>query len=196
MDSQAEQDRRFRIRGALRRDRGEILEGIALRHTREILCAGARGRTLEVAVGSGPNLRHYPPQIRLTALDADAEALALARERAEELGLPARFLEGDVQALDLPDESFETVMCTFALDAIPDQERALREMYRVLAPGGRLLMADRIEYARFPGRLLERRRERPRRLPRDVAVDAGFRVGHHDRLFFGLVERVVAHRPA
>jgi SAM-dependent methyltransferase len=175
--------------------RAEPWEGPALRRTREILCAGARERTLEIGVGGGANLRYYPPQVRLTAIDPDSAALAAARKRAEELGLVARFAEGDARSLDFSDESFETVVCTLALSAIDGQEEALREMYRVLVPGGRLLAAERIGHTRFPARLWERRRENPRRAPREVAAEAGFRVGHHDRLFFGTVERMVAHRP-
>ncbi|WP_436892096.1 class I SAM-dependent methyltransferase [Nocardiopsis dassonvillei] len=177
------------------RGRAEPWEGPALRRTREILCAGARERTLEVGVGTGANLRYYPPQVRLTAIDPDPAALAAARERAEELGLVARFAEGDARSLDFPDESFETVVCTLALSAVEEREEALREMYRVLVPGGRLLAAERIVRTGLPSRLWRRRRDHPRRAPREAAAEAGFRVGHHDRLFFGRVERMVAHRP-
>ena len=121
--------------------------------------------------------------------------LAKAREKAEELGRSITLVEGDAQSLTFADGSFETVVCTLSLCTIPDQERALREMHRVLVPGGRLLLVDHIEYTRLPLRLRERRREHPRRLPREVAREVGFEVGHHDRLFFGMVERVVAHRP-
>jgi SAM-dependent methyltransferase len=176
-------------------EHSERFQSPAMRRTREILCAGARGETLEVAVGTGRNLPYYPPQVRLTAIDLSPQMLDRARERAEELGRAARFLEGDAQELAFPDRTFDTVLCTLAMCSVPDQRRALAEMYRVLVPGGRLLMVDHIEYALLPGRLLERRRRNPRRLPREVAVEAGFEVGHHDRLFLGLVERVVAHRP-
>ncbi|SHJ30233.1 Ubiquinone/menaquinone biosynthesis C-methylase UbiE [Nocardiopsis flavescens] len=176
------------------RGRAEPWEGPALRRTREILCAGARERTLEVGVGTGANLRYYPPQVRLTAIDTDSAALASARKRSEELGLVARFTEGDALSLDFPDEGFETVVCMLALDTVDDRARALREMYRVLVPGGRLLAAERIPRARLLPRLSARRREH-RRAPREEAAEAGFRVGHHDRLFFGTVERMVAHRP-
>ncbi|MFD6950777.1 methyltransferase type 11 [Nocardiopsis sp. TSRI0078] len=195
MDARTEHTRRRWNRMASYCEHGERLQSPAMRRTREILCAGARGRTLEVAVGTGRNLPHYPPQVRLTAIDLSPEMLDRARSRAEGLGMAARFLEGDAQALDFPDQSFDTVVCTLAMCAVPDQHRALAEMYRVLVPGGRLLMVDHVEYAGFPGRLLEQRREHPRRLPRDVAAEVGFQVGHHDRLFLGLVERVVAHRP-
>ncbi|MBE2999895.1 class I SAM-dependent methyltransferase [Nocardiopsis sp. HNM0947] len=188
-------ERRHRVDPADRQDHGERVPGPVLHRTRELLCAGARGRTLEVGVGSGRNLPFYPPQVRLTAIDTDPAKIERAREHAAELALPGRFLVGDVQDLDFPDRSFDTVMCTLTLGAVDDQAAAMREMYRVLEPGGRLLMVDRIGRARLPFRLVEQRRRNPRRLPREVAVEAGFRVGHHDRLMLGTIERVVAHRP-
>ncbi|NKY96818.1 class I SAM-dependent methyltransferase [Nocardiopsis alborubida] len=195
MDARTDHTRRRWDRMAAYCEHSEHFQSPAMRRTREILCAGARGETLEVAVGTGRNLAYYPPQVRLTAVDVSPRMLDRARERAEELGRTVRFVEGDAQELDFPDRAFDTVLCTLAMCSVPDQLRALTEMYRVLTPGGRLLMVDHIEYARMPGRLVERRRENPRRLPREVAVEAGFEVGHHDRLFLGLVERVVAHRP-
>ncbi|MCY9785498.1 methyltransferase domain-containing protein [Nocardiopsis sp. EMB25] len=195
MDPRTERARNLWNRRAARYDLSEALEGPVLRRTREILCAGARGRTLEVAIGTGRNLRHYPPQVELTGIDLSPEMLDRARERADGLGRPVRLVEGDAQRMEFPDRSFETVVSTLSLCAVPDQRRALEEMYRVLVPGGRLLLVDHVEYTRFPATLLERRREHPRRLPREVASEVGFEVGHHDRLLLGLVERVVAHRP-
>ncbi|MBR8740709.1 class I SAM-dependent methyltransferase [Nocardiopsis sp. MG754419] len=195
MDARTEKARRLWEHRAGRHDLGGHCEHVAIRNTRELLCGGARGRTLDVAVGTGRNLRFYPPQVALTGLDPSPDMIERTREKAEELGRPITLVEGDAQRLSFDDRSFETVVCTLSLCTIPDQERALREMYRVLVPGGRLLMVDHIEYTRMPLLLRERRREHPRRLPREVAREVGFEVGHHDRLFFGMVERVVAHRP-
>ncbi|MEU3305513.1 class I SAM-dependent methyltransferase [Nocardiopsis sp. NPDC006832] len=195
MDSRTEKTRRLWEHRAGRYDLGGHCEHVAIRDTRELLCTGARGRTLEVAVGTGRNLRYYPPQVELTGLDLSPAMLAKAREKADGLERSITLVEGDAQDMTFADRSFETVVCTLSLCTIPDQERALREMHRVLVPGGRLLLVDHIEYTRMPLLLRERRREHPRRLPREVAGEVGFEVGHHDRLFFGLVERVVAHRP-
>lgn len=195
MDTRTKHTRRRWNRLTSHTEHNGRFQSPAMLRTREVLCAGARGNTLEVAVGTGRNLPYYPPQIRLTAIDPDPEMLDRARERAEELGMVARFAESDTQELKFADQTFDTVLCTLAMCAVPDQERALSEIHRVLVPGGRLLMVDHIEYALFPGRHVERLRENPRRLPREVAVEVGFEVGHHDRLFLGLVERVVAHRP-
>ncbi|QRN80584.1 MAG: methyltransferase domain-containing protein [Nocardiopsis sp. BM-2018] len=195
MDARTEKARELWEGRAKSYDTGVRIEPAGIRNTRRLLCGGARGRTLEVAVGTGMNLEHYPPQVKLTGVDLSPAMLERARERAEEQGRPVTLVEGDAQALDFADQSFDTVLCALALCTIPDQGRALAEMHRVLVPGGRLLLVDHIEYTRFPFRLLERLRKHPRRLPRTVAEEAGFEVGHHDRLLLGMVERLVAHRP-
>ena len=195
MDARTEKTRELWEHRASGYDTGSRYEPSAIRSTRKILCGGARGRTLEVAVGTGLNLEYYPPQVELTGVDLSPAMMAKARAKAEARGRPISLVEGDAQRLSFPDSSFDTVLCALSLCTIPDQKRALAEMYRVLTPGGRLLLVDHIEYTRFPFRIRERLREHPRRLPREVAEEVGFVVGHHDRLLFGMVERVVAHRP-
>lgn len=195
MDARTEKTRQLWEHRANNYDTGSRWEPAAIRESRRILCAGARDRTLEVAVGTGMNLQYYPPQVKLTGVDLSPAMLAKAEQKAREQGRPATLVEGDAQRLSYEDHSFDTVVCLFALCTIPDQVRALTEIHRVLVRGGRLLLADHIEYTRFPARVFERRRDHPRRLPREIAEEVGFRIGHHDRVLFGLVDRVVAHRP-
>lgn len=108
--------------------------------------AGSRvqGRTLEVGIGTGLNLSHYPPGLDLVGLDPDVEMLDLARRRAAELGRSVTLVDGSAMALPFPDGSFDTVLSTFVLCGVPDDRVAASEMVRVLAPGGRLLLADHI----------------------------------------------------
>ena len=82
-------------------------------------CGRAGGDVLEVAVGTGRNLPHYPDGVRLTGVDWSPAMLAIARERAAALGREADLRQGDAQALDFPDESFDTVLCALGLCAIP-----------------------------------------------------------------------------
>ena len=140
MDKRTEKARELWESRAKRYDTGARIEPAGIRNTRRLLCAGARGRTLEVAVGTGMNLEHYPPQVKLTGVDLSPAMLERARERAEKQGRPVTLVEGDAQELDFPDQSFDTVLCALALCTIPDQARALAEMHRVLVPGGRLLL--------------------------------------------------------
>ena len=103
---------------------------------REWACAQAEGETLEIAVGTGRNLGHYPPGVKLTAIEYSPEMLAIARERAKEVGREVDLREGDAQALDFPDGSFDTVIITLALCTIPDDRQAVREARQFSVPAG------------------------------------------------------------
>jgi ubiquinone/menaquinone biosynthesis C-methylase UbiE len=122
---------------------------------RHWVCAQASGEVLEVAIGTGRNLPFYPEGIRLTGVDFSAAMLELARRQADQLGRKVDLRLGDAQALDLADASFDTVVCTLSLCAIPDERRAVAEMRRVLRPGGRLLLLDHVAAAPRPARAIQ-----------------------------------------
>jgi ubiquinone/menaquinone biosynthesis C-methylase UbiE len=172
--------------------------------SRTWVCGQASGKTLEVAIGTGLNLTHYPREVTLTGLDFSPAMLALARQRAADLGVDVELREGDARELDLADASFETVVCTFGLCAIPEPERAIAEMVRVLRPDGTLLLADHIEarsrLARGVQRVLElgtvplegeHFRRRPARTLEtlDVTIERQERFGP-----VGIVERLAARK--
>ncbi|WP_046471549.1 class I SAM-dependent methyltransferase [Allosalinactinospora lopnorensis] len=174
--------------------RGDGMERWIIGDTRARLCEQARGRTLEIAVGTGRNLGHYREDAELTGIDLSPEMLAAARRRAAGLKRPLDLREGDAQKLPFDDGSFDTVVCTLSLCTIPDQRSAVAEMHRVLRPEGRLLLVDHIEYTRVPFRWIEHLRAAPRRRPLELVVEQGFAVERHDRLALGFVDRVVARR--
>jgi ubiquinone/menaquinone biosynthesis C-methylase UbiE len=164
----------------------------------------AVGEVLEVAVGTGLNLPHYPSGVRLTGIDVSPEMLALARERADRLGLDVTLREADAQALPFPDASFDTVVCTLGLCSIPDDRRAIAEMKRVLRPGGRVLLLDHVGSSWWPIWLGQRlaelvtvrvAEEYQTRRPLPLLVEAGFEIVESQRLRAGTVERVFARRP-
>lgn len=111
---------------------------------REWACRQARGNVLEVAIGTGRNLPHYPADVELTGIDLSPAMLARARERADRLGRTVRLQEGDAQRLPFPDATFDTVVATLTLCSIPDDVTAVAEMARVLRPGGRLVLLDHV----------------------------------------------------
>jgi len=174
-----------------------------LRGGREWIGSRARGRVLEVAIGTGRNLPHYPHDITLTGIDLSPGMLATARQRAADLGLEADLHVGDAERLPFADASFDTVVCAISLCTIPDPATAIGEMNRVLVPGGRLLLLDHVRSTWppvFVGQwLLERITIRAsgehltrRQLP--LVEAAGFEVVEVERLKAGMVERIHARK--
>jgi len=130
--------------------------------SRDWACLQASGEVLEVAVGTGLNFGAYPSDIRLTGIDLSDEMLEIARNRARDLGREVVLQQGDAQALPFDDAKFDTVACTFGLCAIPDIDRALDEMTRVLRPGGRLILLDHVASSSRVARGVQRARDRHR----------------------------------
>ncbi len=172
--------------------------------SRDWVCSRATGRVLEVAIGTGLNLDHYPDKVQLTGVEWSPAMLDIARHRAEQLSRALDLRQGDAQALDFAAGSFDTVVCTFSLCAIPDDRKAVAEMARVLRPGGLLLLADHVEaspwYARVAQALIEvgsipAGGEHLRRRPIRHVQALGFTIEDHDRLKLGIVERLAARKP-
>ena len=175
------------------------------RDSRQWICSQATGEVLEVAIGTGLNLAHYPDGVALTGIEWSPTMLDLARRRAEHLDQSVDLRLGDAQALEFPNARFDTVVCTFSLCAIPDDRKALDEMARVLRPGGLLLLADHVAatawYARAGQRLIELITipvggEHFRRRPLTHVTALGFSIERHDRFTLGIVERLAARKPA
>ena len=112
--------------------------------TRPWVCGRAHGETLEIAIGTGLNLAHYPQSVRLTGVDLSRAMLDLAQVRAAEQGRTVQLHVGDATRLPFADASFDSVVCTFALCEVPDDGAVLAEAMRVLRPGGSVLLADHV----------------------------------------------------
>ncbi len=146
----------------------DLMEGMAegrYRPWREKLWAlvkdpalsGAEGpRVLEVGVGTGKNMPYWPkgmqtlaPPARagVTAIDLTPGMLEIAQRRAKKLGLVADLRLGDAQALDFPNATFDTAVATFVFCSVPDPVLGLRELARVVHPGGQVLLLEHLRSA-------------------------------------------------
>lgn len=171
---------------------------------RDWLTSRAHGNVLEVAVGTGRNLGLYRPDVSVTGIELSPAMLAIARSRATSLGIEASLHEADAEALPFADGTFDTVVCALALCSIPNPEQAIAEMYRVLAPGGVLLLLDHVGSTSRPLHAAQRIAERLTiplagehftRRQRPLVESAGFRIEESERLKAGTVERIAARKP-
>ncbi len=109
---------------------------------RRRLLREARGEVLEVGIGTGLNLAHYPDDTSLTGIDISERMLERASRRSRRMGRAVRLELAGAQKLPFPDGSFDTVAATCVFCSVADPAQGLREVRRVLRPGGRALLLE------------------------------------------------------
>lgn len=140
---QMKRDRRYNLLAPLY-DASMALFEQGLRPLRQELQARAGGRVLDIGVGTGATLPHYPPGCRVVGIDTSAGMLRRAARRARELGLHFTPAVMDAQHLAFPGGSFDTVVSSLVLCSVSDPQRALCEVRRVLRPGGKALFLEHV----------------------------------------------------
>lgn len=180
-------------------------EWLGVRRLRGRLLGRARGRVLEVAVGTGRDLPHYPAGCAVTGIDLSRGMLEEARRRAAGSGRDPQaarpLAQADTERLPFRDGTFDTVVDALTLCTYPDPARALGEMARVCRPDGRILL---LEHGRSDRRWLAWLQDRwagPHyrkfgcrltREPRQLVEQAGLAVESADRTFLGVFHLVEA----
>ena len=121
------------------------MERAGLHAHREALLAGASGRVLEIGAGTGANLGLYGSDIEtLTVTEPESPMLKRLQRRVQEQAPKTTVLRAPAEDLPFEDGSFDTAVSTLVLCGVDDQPRALRELHRVLRPGGKLLFIEHV----------------------------------------------------
>jgi ubiquinone/menaquinone biosynthesis C-methylase UbiE len=134
-------------------------EEAGLREMRHGLLSNAGGSVLEVGAGTGSNLSHYDGKVEsLFVTEPESAMLRRLQQKAREQAPLAKVLRAPAEDLPFEEASFDTVVSTLVLCGVDDQERALREIRRVLRPGGQLLFLEHVRsddpsLARFQDRM-------------------------------------------
>jgi ubiquinone/menaquinone biosynthesis C-methylase UbiE len=119
-----------------------------IRPIRARVAVGLEGEVVEIGFGTGHNLPYLPATVtRLRAVEPSERSVALAAKRIAAAPFPVEIVGLDGESIPLPDDSADAVLCTWSLCTIPDGVAALREMGRVLKPGGLLHF---VEHGRSP----------------------------------------------
>ncbi|MEV3959306.1 methyltransferase domain-containing protein [Nocardia sp. NPDC050193] len=179
-------------------------ERVLLGDARRWASEQARGTVVEIGVGSGLNLPLYGPGVeRVIGVDLSERMLDLARARSARV--PVELRHGDVQWLDLPAESVDTVVSTYTFCTIPDPGAAAAAAWRVLRPGGAFVAVEHGPARARPVAALMRLAEPLAvrlaadyltREPVGYLTAAGFTLEHFARTGRGgVVFRVLARKP-
>ena len=183
----------------------DLVEGVpdllGVRRLRQRLLRQPSGKVLEVAVGTGKNLRFYPQGCRIVAVDVSEEMLKVARKRAASLSLNVSFLLADGENLPFFDKSFDTVVSSLSSCTFPNPVAALQEMARVCRAEGKILLLEHGRSDRdWLGRWQDRHADqfaKPlgchwNREPLNLVREAGLKVVDVKRIFFGIFHQIDA----
>jgi ubiquinone/menaquinone biosynthesis C-methylase UbiE len=120
-------------------------EDAGLRELRRRVLAGARGRVLEIGGGTGANLQHYGPGVEsLTVTEPEPPMLRRLDRKVREQAPLTKVLRARAEELPFADDSFDTVVSTLVLCGVDDQKQSLREVHRVLRPGGQFIFIEHV----------------------------------------------------
>jgi ubiquinone/menaquinone biosynthesis C-methylase UbiE len=146
---------------------------------RERVCAGLAGDVVEIGYGSGLNQPHLPPEVSgIWTVEPSATAIRLSEDRRSASTIPVVVAGDDGRSLPFPDSRFDGALCTWVLCAIPEADRVLAELARVLKPGAALHF---VEHGLSPEPEVARWQRRGNRLNRMLA---GCRLDNDVRALF------------
>lgn len=171
----------------------EVMFGVAKR--RQALFSQAKGNVLDVGCGYGINFPYLTNANHITAIDFSPVMVEKARESARNAKVPVELRLGDAEALEFPDNSFDTVISSLSTCSFYDPAKALSEMRRVCKPDGQILL---IEHGRSTWEWLGRYQDntvhqqieqggcRWNQEPQDLVLEAGLRILNADRALLGI----------
>ena len=105
----------------------------------------AQGNILEVGIGTGENLKYYKKVQKVTGIDFSPGMLKIAKEKAEIMDIDVELQEMDIQKMTFSENSFDTIVSTCVFCTVPDPIAGLREVFRVLKPGGKVIFLEHMK---------------------------------------------------
>jgi len=110
---------------------------------RKDLLKHAKGKTLEVGIGTGKNIPYYPEDVELTGIDFSPKMIEIASKKAENYNNVSLYLM-DAESMDFENDAFDTVVTSCVFCSVPDPVQGLKEIRRVCKEGGKILMLEHV----------------------------------------------------
>jgi len=122
-----------------------VMEGLFFKKWCNRLWAKAEGEhILEIGVGTGKNFDYYPHGARITAIDFSGKMLDIARHKKNRKQIDVDLHVMDVESLEFADNCFDTVIASFVFCSVPSPRKGLKELHRVLKPGGQIVLLEHV----------------------------------------------------
>ncbi len=176
-------------------------EILVLAKLRRKLLRALRGSILEVAVGSGRNLRYYNKKCKITGVDLSKEMLEIAKQKARKLGINADFYVGNAEKLKFKNKEFDYVVGSLGMCTYPNPIKALKELKRVCKKNGKILLLEHgISNNSFVSKFQHWRENRHYegfkcsliRNHEEIVKKAGLKIEKSERHLFGVFYFIVA----
>jgi len=114
------------------------------------------GKLLEAGVGTGKNIKYYPDNIEIYAIDFSENMINESKIKLDKYNKEAKLLEMDIQDLDFPDNHFDIIVTSCVFCSVPDPVKGLQELKRVLKKDGRIFMLEHVKSQNRPvGKLMD-----------------------------------------
>ncbi len=180
-----------------------IAERLGMRKWRSLLWSKVgSSRVLEIGVGTGNNFPYYPADAQITAVDFSEEMLKRAQNRASRHKVKVDLQQMDAQNLEFADNTFDTVVASVVFCSVPDPIRGIREVERVLKPGGKAVLLEQ-DFGSNPfsrwlvklaNPLIARMGSDFRRRPLENVARSGLKVERVTNLWAGMFKLIEARK--
>ena len=163
----------------------------------------SEGRTLLVAVGTGLDLQYFSPEQKVVGIDISSKMLEKAKVKSNDLASDTELVRADAQMLGFADNSFDSVVTSCTFCSVPDPVAGLKEIRRVMKPGGKLLMFEHVRSNIFwMGPMMDLLTKVTRKVGPDLnrrtkenVIRAGFRLTREINVYLDMVKLFEAVKP-
>jgi ubiquinone/menaquinone biosynthesis C-methylase UbiE len=164
----------------------------------------SEGRTLLVAVGTGLDLQYFSPGQKIVGIDISMKMLEKAKVKSNYLKSDTQLVRADAQMMGFADNSFDSVVTSCTFCSVPDPVSGLKEIRRVMKPGGKLLMFEHVRSNIFwMGPMMDLLTKVTRKVGPDLnrrtkenVIKAGFKLTREVNVYLDMVKLFEAVKPA